>query len=168
MGPISASSTVDAPREVVFDLVTDFSLRPAFTDHFQHDLHLERVPPRGVGAAARFRRARGRMWFESAIERVERPHLVVERGKGGRLDRIRTSTVWEIHEGPGAVNTITVTHWTEPGGLIDRVRELGAGRWHRRQWRTALGRLAELAESGADDAPRVGIAGGRREPTGVP
>jgi hypothetical protein len=169
MGPIAASAAVDAPRAALFDLITDLSVRPAFTDHFLRDFHVERLPPRGVGAGGRFRLTRGGTWFETAIEEAEPPHMIVERGRGGRLDRIKTSTVWEIVEGPGAVNTLTVTYWTEPPTIIDHLREFRrTARWYRHQWEVALRRLRDLAESGGDPPQRVEVAGRRREPTGVP
>ena len=55
MGPISLTTTIDAPRERVFDLIVDLARRPAWTDHFLSDYRLERIPPVGEGAAARFR-----------------------------------------------------------------------------------------------------------------
>lgn len=168
MGPTSVSAAIDASRARIFELLVDLSVRPSFTGHFQRDFHIERLPPRGVGAAARFRLTRGEMWFETTIERAEPPHLVAERGKGGRFDRIQTSTVWEIVEGPGAVNSVTVTFHSEPGNAIDRLREIGAERWHRRRWEATLRRLRDIAESGADPPIRVEVAGRRREPTGVP
>jgi uncharacterized protein YndB with AHSA1/START domain len=168
MGPISISRAVDAPRPSLFDLIVDLSYRPAYTDHFLDDFRLERLPPRGEGAGARFRLARGGFWSETVIERTERPHLIVERGRGGRLDRVKVSTVWELVEGPGAVTTVTLTFRTEPPIPLDRLRELGRGRWIRRQWGLALRRLGDLAESGAEPPRRVDVAGTRREPTGVP
>ena len=55
MGPIHAEVEIDAPRERVFALVGDLSLRPSFTDHFLTGFHLTRLESRGVGAGARFR-----------------------------------------------------------------------------------------------------------------
>ena len=155
---------IDVPRERVFDLLTDLSVRPAFTDHFAGEYRLERLDPRGVGAAARFRLYGGGHWMNSAIEGIERPHLVREYGRGGRANRVDAYTIWELAEGPSdRTCEATVTFWTEPPTLIDRLRERGLHRRLRRDWKRALLRLREIAE---DDraVERVTVGGGDRLP----
>jgi uncharacterized protein YndB with AHSA1/START domain len=161
MGPISLTTTIDAPRDRVFDLLCDLAARPAWTDHFVRDYRLERVSASGPGAAARFRVGApgGITYMETVIAEADRPHRVLERGRGGRLDRIPIQTLWELKEGPGAVTTVILTFETEPGGIIDRARELGREGWWRRRWRRALRRLQELIESGAE-APRAASVAG--------
>jgi uncharacterized protein YndB with AHSA1/START domain len=166
VGPISLTATIDAPRERVFDLIVDLARRPSWTDHFLSDYRLERIPPVGEGAAARFRidAPGGITYMETVIARAERPHRVVESGRGGRLDRIPCQALWELSEGPGGT-TVVFTFRTEPAAIVDRLRELGRGGWWRRRWKRALQRLRELIESGADAAaPRERIAGGDRVP----
>jgi uncharacterized protein YndB with AHSA1/START domain len=168
MGPISLETTIDAPRERVYDVIADLGIRPGFTDHFQLDYRLARVDSSGAGAAARFQIAPpgpGKLWAETVIAEAERPRKIVEHGRMGRLGRIPVHTAWELTEGPG-VTDVRLTAWTEPG-KFDRPREiLGAGRWHKRQWKKALRRLAEAVEGGAVPE-RVEIAGGDRAWTGV-
>ncbi len=169
MRPISASIAVDAPRERIFDLLVDLAARPAFTDHFQWQLRLESLDSAGPDAGARFRVGAPffSSWMETVIVEAERPHLIVEKGRAGRSDRIPTFTSWELVPGPGAVTTVTVVFWTEPSHPLDRLREhLGSAGFHRRQWRIALERMRDLAESGGD-VPRLAAAGGNRHPTGV-
>ena len=163
MGPISVTKPVDAPREAVFEFLGDLANRPAFTDHFVSGFRLERLQSSGVGAAARMRITEPGLWLETVIEEVSPPHRIVERGKGGRLDRIPILTAWELAEGPGAeACEVTLTFWSEPSHRLDRLRErLGAERFFRRQWSIALSRLKELLESGRS-APRVVVAGGER------
>ena len=164
MRPVSASVLIDVPRERVFDLVTDVSVRPAFTDHFIGDFRLERLEPRGVGAAARFRLYDGKHWMDSAIEAVERPHLVREHGRGGRSNRVDAFTVWELAEGPSSQTCeATVTFWTEPVNLLARLRERGLHRKLRRDWKRALVRLRAIAEEGTE-VERVTVGGGDRLP----
>ena len=105
-------------------------------------------------------------WMETVIEEAEPPHLLDERGRGGRSDRIPNRTVWELIEGPGAsVTEVTVTFWTEPANHLDRIRErLGGRRWLRRQWSRALHRLREQAEEGGP-VERISVAGRDRVPT---
>ena len=161
MGPISAETTIDAPRERVWEILVDLANRPGFCDHFQHEFRLERLESSGVGAAARFRVEAPRMkiWMESAIEEAAEPHRIFERGRGSRLDRLPIFTVWELTGGAGRTTEAKVTFWTEPSSPIDRVRErLGARRWLRRQWSRSLERLKDVAESGESVEP-VGVAG---------
>jgi len=165
MGPISLSVAVDAPREEVFDFLVDLSTRSAWSDHFVSDYRLERIPPTGKGAAARFRldAPGGVRFMETVIAEADRPHLIVEHGRGGHLDRVPLRTVWELKEGPG-VTTVVLTFWTEPGALLDRLRELGRSSWWRRRWRKALRRMRDLIETGAASTPHAEIAGGDRVP----
>ena len=166
MRPVSATLTIDAPRERVYDLLSDLALRPAFTDHFLTDYRLGRVDAVGPGAAARFRLRESGAWLDTVIdESSERPHQLREHGHGGRSNRVPTFTVWELAEGPGPDGSeVTVTFWTEPQSPIDKARELLApGRHFRRDWQRALTRLRDLAE-GDEPVQRVGIAGGDRLP----
>lgn len=172
MGPVSASIEADAPRERAFEFVGDLANRPAFTDHFISDFHLSRLASSGVGAGARFRfsappRA---VWMESAIEAVEPPHRIVERGRGGRANRVPSTTAWELVEGPGPLVTIRVSYRTDPTHPLDRtVEALGfAAHWYERDWRLALRRLRDLLESERPTVARVGVAGGNRHATGIP
>jgi uncharacterized protein YndB with AHSA1/START domain len=162
VGPVSASRSIDAPRDRVFDLLGDLANRPAFTDHFMSDFRLERLESRGVGASARFRLDSG-MWVETVITEIARPHRILERGKGGRWDRIPIWTAWELVEGAAADRTeLTLTFWTEPSHPLDRLRErLGAGRRYRRWWNAALRRLADLVEE-SRAVERVAVAGADR------
>jgi uncharacterized protein YndB with AHSA1/START domain len=161
MGPLSITVSIDAPRDRVFDFICDLSLRPSWTDHFASDYRLERIPPAGRGAAARFRvdAPAGIRYMETVIAEAERPYRVVEHGRGGRLDHVPMRLVWELSGGP--TTDVTLTFWTKPPSLLDRVRERGRERWWRRRLGKSLRRLRVLIESGAD-AQRTGVAGGDR------
>ena len=163
--PISATITIDAPRERVFALLCDLSLRPAFTDHFLGDFRLGRVDPVGPGASARFRLGDSGIWMDTVIERAERPYLVRERGRGGRENRVPAFTVWELAAGPSPESCeVALTFWTEPERSIDTVRELRRP-WRslRRGYRRALGRLKQVAES-EEPVTGVVVAGGDLSP----
>ncbi len=138
-------------------------MRPAFTDHFLTELRLGRIDPVGPGAAARFRLGDSWLRLDTVIERVERPYLIREAGRGGRANRVGVFTVWEIASGPGPdTSEVTLTFWTEPANVFDRLRELRISkRKLRRGWTRALRRLRDLAESGEQPA-RVGVAGSER------
>lgn len=160
MQPVSATASVDVPREELFALLSDLSVRPSFTDHFLVELRLSRLDPVGVGAGARFRLLESGEWLDTVIERTEPPHTIRERGQGGRVNRVPVFTVWELAEGPGGEGTeVTVTFWTEPSHPADKLRELfGARRYFERGWRRALTRLKHAAEAG-EALPPVAVAG---------
>jgi uncharacterized protein YndB with AHSA1/START domain len=161
MGPVSAEIDIDAPRERVFAILADLSNRPAFCDHFQHEFRLQRIDPVGIGAAARFRVEAPffHFWMETVLGTVEAPHLIVERGKGARIDRMPVGTSWELSEAGGGMTEVRVGFWTEPEHHVDRVKDglMPAG-WHRRQWRRALERLRGVAE-GEARIERLHVAG---------
>jgi uncharacterized protein YndB with AHSA1/START domain len=172
MGPVSAEIEIDAPREHVFAVVADLARRPSFTDHFLTDFHLTRIESRGVGAGARFRIASPlrSVWMDTAIEEIEAPHKILERGRGGRGNRIPSTIAWELTEGTGSLTRVRVSHWTEPSSPIDRALEVSAGNsiWEQRGWREALRRLRDQLESGEAGPALVGVAGGNAHPTGIP
>jgi uncharacterized protein YndB with AHSA1/START domain len=172
MGPVGAELEIDVPRERIFAVLADLALRPTFTDHFVSDFHLTRIEARGVGAGARFRldlplRA---IWMDTAVVESEPPHKLVERGLGGRSNRIPSTTVWEVLEGMGPLSRVRVAFWTEPSNPVDRVLEKlsGAERRLERDLRRALHRLREQLESDAAPGERVGVAGGNAHATGIP
>lgn len=171
MGPIAAETEIDVPRRRVFEAIADLSLRPAFTDHFLSGFHLTRIEPTGVGAGARFRvmAPLRKPWMDTTIVELDEPHRIVERGQGGRVNRIPNHTVWELTEGPGSLTTVRVAHWTEPNALDRGLELLSAGSaWQQRGWNEALKRLREGLEQGAWEADRIAVAGGNRYATGIP
>jgi uncharacterized protein YndB with AHSA1/START domain len=171
MGPVSAEIEIDVSRQRAFEAIADLALRPSFTDHFIGDLHLTRLASTGVGAGARFCfdvRPR-RVWMDTTIVDLDEPHRVLENGRGGRGNRIPSTTLWELIEGPGALTRVRVSYWTEPNP-VDRGLELlsGASLFYARHWREALRRLRDLLESDGLDERRFAVAGGNPHATGIP
>ena len=163
MGPVSAEISIDAPRQLVFEQLLDLAARPAFTDHFIEDFQLLSTQPVGMGAGVRFnlQAAGGRL--DSVITEVDAPHRIIERGRGGRLNRVPNVTEWLLTETPGPGGCeVQVTFWTEPEQVFDRLRDArNSERRLARGLRRALERLRDLAEG--DTAPhRVQVAGGDR------
>jgi hypothetical protein len=164
MGPISVKTSIDASRQRVYEFLCDLANRPAFTDHFMSEFRLERLESSGVGAAARFRVTQPGIWMETVIEEASPPYRILERGRGGRLDRIPILTGWELIEAGSHGCEVTLSFRTAPTHSLDRLRErLGAELFYRKQWSIALSRLKELIESGLPPA-RVVVAGGARLP----
>lgn len=171
MGPVSAEIEIDAPREQIFAAIADLARRPSFADHFLAGFHLTRIESRGVGAGARFRvRSPLRsVWMDTAIVELEEPHKLVERGCGGRGNRIPSTTVWELTGGGGSLTRVRVSRWTEPSP-IDRAFELVAATsvWEQRGWREALRRLRDRLEGNGTAVAPAAVAGGNAHATGIP
>jgi len=172
MGPVSAEIEIDAPRELVFETIADLARRPSFTDHFLSGFHLTRIESSGIGAGARFCVASPlrKVWMDTAIVELEAPHKLVERGRGGRVNRIPTTVVWELTEGAGALTRVCVSHWTEPSSPFDRALEVLAANSIStgRGWREALQRLRDQLESREPAPAPMALAGGNRHATGIP
>src|SRR4249919_1141320 len=139
MGPIRAETEIDVPRERVFATIADLAARPSFTSHFLSGFHLTRIESSGIGAGARFRveAPLRSVWMDTAIVELDEPFRIVERGQGGRVNRISNRTAWELTDGPGSLTTVRFSHWTAPTNPIDRgVEILSAGSvWQERGWR---------------------------------
>ncbi len=172
MGPVSAEIEIDAPRERVFAAIADLARRPSFTDGFQHGFRLTRIASSGVGAGARFRTGTRRrsVWMDTAIAELDPPYKLVERGRGGRANRIPATTVWELTGGGGSLTAVRVSHWTEPSSPLDRALEAlsGSDGAARRGWGEALRRLREELEGERPAPPPLAVAGGNPHLTGIP
>ena len=172
MGPVSAEIEIDAPRERVFAAIADLARRPSFTDHFLTGFHLTRIESTGLGAGARFRLALPlrSVWMDTTIAELEAPHRLVERGRGGRANRIPVNTVWELAQDSGSLTRVRVSQWTEPSNPVDRAVELAAANsvWVERGWHEALRRLRDLLEEERPAPAPLAVAGGNAHATGIP
>ena len=172
MGPVSAEIEIDVPRQEAFEAIADLARRPAFAADLLTGFHLTRIESSGVGAGARFRIGprRRSIWMDTTIDELDPPHRVVEHGRGGRVNRIPATTVWELLEGRGGLTQVRVSHWTEPANHVDRLLEVlsGTAGWQERRWQEALRRLRDLLESGGAAPSRVTVAAGNRHETGIP
>ena len=164
MDPISVSITVGRPREEVFDYLADIANHAEFTDHFLTDWHLTREDPVGRGAGARFRvkaPLQRFSWMGVSFIEVDAPWRIVEAGRGGKYNRIRSMTVYTLEPAADDTTRVKLTVETRPVTISDRLMEaLGARRWTRRQNRRALRRLRSILEEGKRRGARVTIAGG--------
>ena len=96
MREVTVSTVISAPREEVFDFVTDLAARPAYTDHYLRDYRLARVNAVGVGAAARFRLRPplAKLYGELQVMEVERPRRILEEIRVGRRGRNRSLALY--------------------------------------------------------------------------
>src|SRR5919109_275181 len=162
MREVTVSTVISAPREEVFDFVCDLAGRPAYTDHYMHDYRLARVNPVGLGAAARFRlRAPlGKEYAELAITEVDRPRRIVEELHVGRRGRNRSLAVYEFLREAGGLTRVELTTYSEPATIVDRMKEIGAAGWVRRQTRKSLERLRMIFEEPPKDPLKRATIGG--------
>jgi uncharacterized protein YndB with AHSA1/START domain len=160
---LSVSVVVSAPREQVFDYLQDIANHPEFTDHYLVDWHLTRVDSVGTGAGARFR-VKAPMnrfsWADVTFAEVERPHRIVELGRTGKNNRVRTQAVYDLAEAAGGTR-VRLTMRTEPATHWDRLSEkLGGRSWTRRKAARALSRLRSILEEGEGRGQRIKLAAG--------
>jgi uncharacterized protein YndB with AHSA1/START domain len=162
--PVSVSIVVSAPRERVFDYLQDIANHPEFTDHYLVDWHLTRIDSIGRGAGARFRvKVPGNRfsWADVTFAEVERPHRIVEIGRTGKENRIRTLGVYDLAPAAAGATRVRFTLETIPATLSDRLFEgLGARAWARRKNERSMRRLRSILEQGEGRGRRVTVAGG--------
>lgn len=168
MDPFSVSVTIAKPREEVFAYLADIANHAEFTDHFLVDWRLTREDSYGVGAGARFR-IKARMnrfpWADVTFTEVEAPLRIVERGRSGKFNRIKTLGIYELAQAPGNGTRVTFTFEALGKTPSDRLLEkLGARRFMKRRTEKAMRRLRDVLEEGRGRGHRPTIAGGPRKP----
>ena len=157
MREVTVHATISAPREQIYDFVVDLAGRPAFSDHYMKDLRLARVHAVGVGAAVRFKLRS--QWAELSIREADRPRQIIEELRWGRRGRNRALAVWELTR-EGRATRVELTTFSEPSGVVDRLNEIGAAGFIKRNTRKALERLRVIFEEGTEGPlARASIAG---------
>lgn len=148
----------------MFDYLQDIANHGEFTDHYLVDWHLTRIDSVGLGAGARFRvKAPGNRfsWADVTFAEVDRPYRIVEVGRTGKENRIRTLGVYELAPGAAGTTRVRFTLETVPATLSDRLMEaLGARGWMKRKNKRAMHRLRAILEQGEGRGRRVTVAGG--------
>jgi uncharacterized protein YndB with AHSA1/START domain len=160
--PITVSTTIARPREEVFEYLADIANHPEFTDHYLVDWHLTREDPYGTGAGARFRikaPLNRFSWADMTFAELQPPFRIVERGRGGKFNRIRMLGTYTLSAGAGGTTRVEYTLETVPVMLSDRLMEaLGGRAWSRRQAAKAMRRLRSILEEGRGRGRRVSVA----------
>lgn len=171
MDPFSVSVTIARPREEVFAYLADIANHAEFCDHFLVDWRLTREDSVGTGAGARFRlksRANRFPWGDATLTEVVSPRRIVERGRGGKFNRIRTLGIYELDPVGAEATRVTFTFESLPAKASDRFLEkLGARPWMRRKCAKAMRRLREILEEDRGRGHRPTIAGGARKPASL-
>lgn len=161
MRPFTATVTIDAPRERVFDYLADVANHAEFSDHYLEDFRLERLDSSGVGAAASFKLAFGRsQWGEIVIASLERPYRIVLLGQTGRIGRVKTRGVYTLTPYGNDMTQLEYEGSGTPATKGDEFRAALSRAWLKRQIRKALRRLAKVLEEGRPSAPAARAAAG--------
>ncbi len=163
MDPFTVSTTIAVPREQVFEYLADIANHPEFTDHYLVDWRLTREESYGTGAGARFR-AKAPLnrfaWADVTLAEVQPPYKIVQRGRGGKYNRIRMLASYTLSPGASGTTKVEYTLETLPVMPSDKLMEaLGGRAWTRRQASRALGRLRTILEEGRDRGKRASVAG---------
>ena len=163
MDPFTVETTIARPREEVFEYLADISNHAEFTDHYLLDWHLTREDSYGKGAGARFRvkAPLNRFpWADMTLADVQPPYRIVERGRGGKYNRIRMLGTYTLDQGPGGTTRVQYTFESVPVMPSDRLMEaLGGRAWSKRQAARAMRRLRRILEEDRDRGRRVTVAG---------
>jgi uncharacterized protein YndB with AHSA1/START domain len=166
--PLTVEVTVARPRAEVFEYLVDIANHAEFTDHFKVDWRLTREDTYGRGAGARYRVKAPLTrfpWADSTIVEVVPQRRIVEVGRTGKYNRIRTIGVFELEPAAGNSTRVRFTHETEPRLRSDKLLEGLAGRgWMKRKLGKAMRRLRSILEEDHDRGTRPTIAGGPRKP----
>jgi len=163
MDPVTASITIDRPREEVFEYLADIANHPEFMDHFLKEWRLTRVESYGRGAGARFKvdAPLDRFsWGDMTFIDVERPHRIVAAGRGGKFNRNKTWTTWTLSPA-GSATRVEVTTESEPALPTDKFMEAVTRRrgWYKRRLGKSLRRLQSILEEGMDRGARATVGG---------
>jgi uncharacterized protein YndB with AHSA1/START domain len=148
MRRIVSSITIDAPRERVFDYLSDIANHNAFSDHYLKDFRLGRLDSRGVGASASFKiRFGSSLWGETVITELEPPYRVVLDGQSGRRGRVKTRAVYTLTPYGQGMTKLEYELSSTDSTRVDGLRAAFGGRaWLKRQTHRALRRLAQALE----------------------
>jgi uncharacterized protein YndB with AHSA1/START domain len=162
--PFTVSTTIAKPREQVFEYLADIANHPEFTDHYLVDWHLTRVDTYGTGAGARFRikaPLNRFAWADVTFAELQAPFRIVERGRGGKYNRIRMLGTYTLSAGPGNTTRVEYTLETEPSQISDKLLETFGGRsWSRRQAAKAMRRLRSILEDGRGRGEHASVESG--------
>ena len=117
MGPVSAEIEIDVPARARPSRRSPTSRAALLHRPLPHRLppHPDRVRA-GSARAPAFGSARrcARSGWTPRSPSWSAPHRIVEHGAAGAPTGSRSTTVWELTEGPGSLTTVRVSHWTEP------------------------------------------------------
>ena len=147
----------------MFEYLADIANHAEFTDHYLVDWRLTREDSYGAGAGARFRikAPLSRFsWADMTFAEVQPPFRIVERGRGGKFNRIRMLGTYTLSPGPAGSTRVEYTLETVPVMPSDRLMEaLGGGRVDAAQDAQGDAPAADDPRGGPRPGPAGPIAG---------
>ena len=163
MEPVTVSVSIDRPREEVFAYLVDIANHSEFTDHYLVDWRMTRVETAGRGAGGRFRFTAplNRFdWADVTFTEVDPPRRIVQAGRGGKYNRTRLRSIYELEPRSGGTTRVSLTVETRPATFADRLMEsVGLRGWLKRKSAKALRRLRSILEEDEGRGRRATIAG---------
>ena len=167
MHPVTVSETIGIPRDEVFEYLADIANHSEFTDHYLKDFRLTRENSYGLGAGARFKvKARGNRfpWGDATFIEVKAPERIVERGSGGKFNRVKTLGTFDLEALSNTSTKVSFTFESNPPKITDKFLESLGARGHiKRQNGKAMRRLRAILEDGERRGTRATVAGGPRK-----
>lgn len=150
MQPFTVSIDIALPPEQVFAYLSDIANHAEFTDHYLLDWHLTREDSRGLGAGARFRvkaPLNRFAWADMTFAEVDAPVRLVERGRGGKFNRIKMIGTYTLSKVEPGGTRVRYSFETDAQVLSDVLAEsLGGRAWTRRKAKRSLRRLRAILE----------------------
>ena len=164
MDPVTVSVKIGRPREEVFAYLADIANHLEFSDHYVEQFRLTRLDSYGQGAGARYKLRtpfQRFAWSDMTFSVVEPPHRIVAVGRGGKFNRVRTTSIWTLDVAPGGGTDVEYMLESEPAFPTDRIVEAFSGQrgWFKRKLRKALSRLQAILEENEDRGARATVAG---------
>lgn len=153
----------------MFEYLADISNHPEFSDHYRVDWHLTRVDSYGLGAGARFRITAPFTrfgWADVTFSEVQAPFRIVERGRGGKYNRIKMLATYTLSPGASGTTKVDYTVETVPVMPSDKLLDAVNRGWNRRQATKAMRRLRSILEDNRGRGKRVSVAGVGAGPNG--
>ena len=114
MDPFTVSTTIDKPREEVFEYLADIANHPEFSDHYLVSWHLLREDSYGQGAGARFRvkaPLNRFAWADVTLAELQPPYKIVQHGRFGKYNRVRMLSTYTLSPGAGGTLAPTGSRW---------------------------------------------------------
>ena len=162
MDPFTVSVNIALPREQVFEYLTDIANHAEFTAPYLVDWRLLRVESYGEGAGARFRVKapfNRFAWADMTFADLQPPRKLVERGRGGKFNRIKMIGTYELSEPHPGITRVDYTYETDAHVLSDTIAEnLGGRGWAKRKAQKSLRRLRSILEDDRKRGKRPSVA----------
>ena len=117
MDPVTVSTVISAPREQVFDYLQDIANHGGVHRPLPGRLapHADRLGRARRGARFRVKAPGNRFsWADVTFVEVDRPHRIVEAGRTGKNNRIRTLGTYELAPGASGTTRVRFTLETAP------------------------------------------------------